>query len=167
MGVSSFEARSADVGSQPACLLFLAKRLVLVDDDALFHEDSETTFVQFGRHAADLVLFPLLQGDFEEVFSHLLQIVALQVVDDRNVVDVAPVHGDELVSCIWVLFFELDCQLALLVWIFDQFGVLSRNFVIWNIFHLDRALALHRGLLLDQLSLGLTPRWVRLHDQQQ
>lgn len=64
---------------------------VLVDYYLRFHECVETISVQIWRHTTDLVFFALLSINFVEVFCFLFNVPALQVIDDRNVVNEAAV----------------------------------------------------------------------------
>jgi hypothetical protein len=72
---------------------------VLVYDHVCLHECRETLFVQLRRHTADLVFFALFSVNFVEILSFFLNVPPLQIVDDRNVVNVASVMRNVLVSC--------------------------------------------------------------------
>ena len=61
----------------------------LVDDDVLPHEVQESARVGVRVARRNQVTVSAIQPDFDVVLAGLLEVVALQVVDNRQVVDVA------------------------------------------------------------------------------
>ena len=64
-------------------------RVNLVDDDELAHEVQESASVRVGVARRDLRSVSHVDPDFDVMFAPLFEVVRLQVVDDRQVVDVA------------------------------------------------------------------------------
>ena len=86
--------------------------LLLVNDHVRFHELEEALHIQHRVHSGDLVLGTALQPFLEEVFSLLLKVVILEVVYDRDVVDVASTLGNVLVTIALLALLELLSQFA-------------------------------------------------------
>lgn len=86
--------------------------LLLVNDHVRLHELEEALHIQYGVHSGDLVLGTALQPFLKEVFTLLLKVVILEVVYDRDVVDIASALGNVLVTIALLTLLELLSQLA-------------------------------------------------------
>lgn len=84
-----------------------AFHICLVDDDLLAHELVEAVGVQVRVRGRDQVAVTLVEPDLQEVLSLLLDVESLQIVDHGDVVDVAAVLGDTLVTIAAELLLEL------------------------------------------------------------
>lgn len=84
--------------------------LVLVDDHVLAHEFAESALIQLRWHTRDLVLFPLLQNDFIEIFRFFLQVITLEVVNNRDVVNVPTIIRNEFMPRTFILILKLYSQ---------------------------------------------------------
>ena len=63
----------------------------MIDDNPLAHEPEESTGVGSRVTSRDLITITEVDPDLEKVFSLLLEVISLQIVDDREVVDVASI----------------------------------------------------------------------------
>ena len=86
--------------------------LLLVYDHVRLHKLEEALHIQHRVHSGYLVLWTTFQPFLQEVFTLLLKVVILEVVDDRNVVDVASTLRDVLMTITRLALLELLSQLA-------------------------------------------------------
>ncbi len=81
-----------------------------VDNYVRFHEVVETACVDGRVAGRDKLAVSLVKPNLQEVLRFLLQIVCLQVVDDRNVINVAAVLGYKFVARALVFVFKIFYQ---------------------------------------------------------
>lgn len=83
----------------------------LINDDLVAHEAEEAAGVRFGVAGRDERSIPHVEPHFYQVLTLLLDVVRLQIVNNRDVIDVASVGRNVPVLVISILCFELDDQL--------------------------------------------------------
>ena len=71
--------------------------LLLIDDDLILHEVVETACINGGMTGRYLLAVALVEPNLQEILCPLLNIVCLQVINDRHMVDVLSVFRYEFV----------------------------------------------------------------------
>ena len=84
--------------------------LLLIDDDLILHEVVETACINGGMTGRYLLAVALVEPNLQEIFCLLLNIVCLQVINDRNMVDVLSVFRYEFVPRRRVFSFKIFYQ---------------------------------------------------------
>ena len=84
--------------------------LLLIDDDLILHEVVETACINCGMTGRYLIAVALVEPNLQEIFCPLLNIVCLQVINDRHMVDVLSVFRYEFVPSRRVFSFKIFYQ---------------------------------------------------------